>query len=142
MSLPLLAIIIARWCCKLPWKQIAITIGPWFLMAIPIAIIAKIAQPVTVAYDGGKLWLRPLIATDALAFYAYKIILPLRLALQYDHYPQVVIARHWLYWTWVIPALLAIIAIATRKKRPWILAGLALIPAATLPVLGLVPFPV
>jgi len=140
MSLPLLAVLIARFICKLPWKQLAIVLGPWFLMAIPIAIIARHVQPVTVAYDGGKFWLRPLIAADALAFYASKLVWPLHLAVQYDHYPQAVIEHRWLYWTWIVPVSLTIMALLLRNKLPWLWVGLALIVAATLPVLGLVPF--
>jgi tetratricopeptide (TPR) repeat protein len=140
MSLPLLAVLIGRFVCRLPWKQVAIVIGPWFLMAVPIAIIGKLAQPVTTVYDGGKVWLRPLIATDALAFYVYKLLLPLQLAVQYDHYPEAIIGRGLLYRTWIVPAVIVIGLFALRKSLPWLWVAAALIPAALLPVLGLVPF--
>jgi tetratricopeptide (TPR) repeat protein len=140
MSVPLMALVIIRFICKLPWKQIAISVGPWFLMAIPIAVIARLAQPVTTVYDGGKVWLRPLIATDALAFYLFKLVLPLRLAVQYDHDPLTIIARHLIYWTWIVPVFIAAVAIFLRRKTPWLWVALVLIPTATIPVLGLIPF--
>lgn len=140
MSLPILAVLLARFMCRMPWKQVAITVGPWFLMAVPIGIIAKVVQPVATIYDGGKVWLRPLIATDALAFYVYKLLLPVQLAVQYDHYPEIVIGRKWLYITWIVPAVLAIVALLLARKHRWVAVGMGLIVAATLPVLGLVPF--
>ena len=140
MSLPLAALILDRGLLKRPWRAILISLLPWFALAVPIAVVAKIAQPVTVAYEAGRLWMRPLLAADALAFYVYKILCPLWLAVQYHHSPQVEIGQGRVYWMWVIPAAIGLAAWLWRRRAPWFAAGLGLIVAATLPVLGLVPF--
>ena len=140
VSLPLAALVLDRGLLKRPWRAILISLLPWFALAVPIAIVAKIAQPVTVAYEAGKLWMRPLLAADAMGFYVYKILCPLWLGVQYHHSPQVEIGLGRVYWMWVIPAAIGLAAWIWRRRAPWLAAGLGLIVAATLPVLGVVPF--
>jgi tetratricopeptide (TPR) repeat protein len=140
ISLPLAALVLDRGLLKRPWRSILPSLLPWFVMALPIAIVAKIAQPVTIAYEAGKLWLRPLLAADALGFYVYKFFFPFWLGVQYHHSPQVEIGQGRVYWMWLIPAAIALLAWIYRRKAAWFAAGIALLVAATLPVLGLAPF--
>jgi tetratricopeptide (TPR) repeat protein len=140
MSLPLVALVLDRLLLKRSWRAILISLLPWFALAAPIAIVARISQPVRFAYDAGKPWMRPLFAGDALGFYAYKILFPLWLGVQYHHSPQVEIAQGRVYFLWLIPAAIAVAAWICRRRAPWFAAGAAVVVAATLPVLGLVPF--
>src|SRR5205807_2426410 len=50
------------------------------------------------------------------------------------------VARGWIYWTWLIPACLAIGLILVRRHRRVLLAAVLLFALPLLPVLGLRPF--
>src|SRR2546429_5289362 len=56
------------------------------------AVIGKLVQPPVMA-DLPPLFMRPLVATDALAFYLFKLIFPLHLAPDYGRTPRVAIAH-------------------------------------------------
>lgn len=136
---PVLLIVLDRAMFGRPWKQTIQSIWPWFAIAIPCVIWTKLIQP------GEQMWAppliyRPLIATDALAFYLQKIVLPLQNCFDYGRRPEVVIAKGWLYYTWVAPAIVAMVLWRIRRRLPLVVAGVALAAAALLPVLGLVPF--
>jgi Flp pilus assembly protein TadD len=109
--------------------------------AVPIAIATQNAQP-----GGGAgnvpLVLRPLLASDVLAFYMRKIVLPLNLAPDYGRSP------HWLmnegsramFTTWLIPfAVFAASAVAWRRTR-WPAVACGVFVLALAPVLGFTPF--
>jgi tetratricopeptide (TPR) repeat protein len=51
-----------------------------------------------------------------------------------------VIQARWLYYTWVAPAAMGLLALLTMKRFPWIIASLSLFLIGVGPVLGLVPF--
>jgi len=140
MSLPVAAVAIDRWIVGRSWRQVAFSAAPWLGMAIPIAVFARIAQPVSFPADGGHVWLRPLLATHALAFYLYKLVFPAKLAVQYHQAPGVIIANRWLYVTWIAPAAVAIAIAAASRSRKWLIAGGVVFLAGVLPVLGLAPF--
>jgi tetratricopeptide (TPR) repeat protein len=130
-------------------RDVVRAIWPWFLLVIPIIIEARLAQP---AHHPGDyavpLHLRPLIATDALAFYLYKLLWPAKLAFIYNRSPQAVISHGWLWWTWIFPAAAAISVLLPLVRRntrraanaTLPLAALAIFVICVLPVLGLVPF--
>src|SRR5262245_28291197 len=54
----------------------------WCVLALPVMLIARSAQPAASGF-ASPLWGRPLVALDALAFYAVKLVAPVRLALDY-----------------------------------------------------------
>jgi protein O-mannosyl-transferase len=124
-----------------PWKKIILWTAPWYAMAIVITVIAALAQGPSIQSEAyAPLWARPLIALDALAFYLYKLVLPISLKIDYGRSPSAVMhdPTHPLYWTWIFPATLALLIFRT-KRRPLILAG-AIFVLALLPVLGLKTF--
>ena len=102
--------------------------------------ISTKVQTVMTPADGGHALLRPLIATDAIAFYVYKLIFPLKLGFHYDRAPLTVIRAGWLYYTWTVPASVALLILIFRKKAPWLLPSAALFIIGIAPVLGLIPF--
>jgi len=85
------------------------------------------------------LWLRPLIAADALAFYFGKLIWPLHLAVDYGRNPATALALGSYRWNWIIPVSIAAFLIAGVRRRPVLLAAGLIFLAGCLPVLGLVP---
>jgi hypothetical protein len=139
MVTPAVIIAIDRLLLHRPWKRIALDAGPWLALSVPCMIIARLIQTGSRAY-AGPLWARPLIAADSLAFYAGKLLWPLDLAPDYGHRPAAVMAEGLLYWTWIVPLVLAALAIWQLRRRPWIAAGLAVFVIATLPTLGWIPF--
>jgi tetratricopeptide (TPR) repeat protein len=135
---PLLALIIDHWLLNRPWRSIIRSLWPWFLAVIPIAIIARLVQP-TQGTPLTSLWSRPLIYTDAMAFYLGKIFWPFHLALDYARTPVYAMQQHWIYWTWIFPAAAAVIVFIFRKNR-YLIAGALLFLAGWLPVSGLAGF--
>jgi tetratricopeptide (TPR) repeat protein len=119
---------------------IAKALWPWMVMAGLFVLEGRFAQPPHHHGYVTPLLLRPLIATDALAFYLYKLVLPVQLAVTYDRAPAVALAAHWAYFTWLAPVLVAFAAWIRRRRFPWLLAAVGVYWAAVLPVLGLVPF--
>ena len=102
--------------------------------------VSMFAQTVEKPADGGHVLLRPLIASDALAFYLYKLFFPLSLGIHYDHSPLTVIRSGWLYFTWIAPVALLVVSIASYKKLPWLLPSAMLFVLGVAPVSGLTPF--
>jgi protein O-mannosyl-transferase len=141
---PLAAALISLLLLRGAWRRIALSLFPWFLLAAACLLLTRLVQPmrnsaIAVA-NAGAFWQRPLIASDALAFYLYKMAIPWPLMPQYDHTPQTAIARGWIYWAWSVPAGVGLLVLLLRKRAPWGLAALALLVAGILPVSGLAPF--
>ncbi len=141
VAAPLVALILDLLAVRRKLRAVILSILPWLLLVLPFVYIARLAQPVNLSrIDGGRVWLRPLLAGDALAFYLYKLVFPLWLIPQYDHSAKTAIARGWIYWAWLVPATLAIIAWVIRRRFPWAITAILILIAGTAPVLGFVPF--
>jgi Flp pilus assembly protein TadD len=112
----------------------------WFALAIGCAVIAKWSQPAPFAGIVVPLWQRPFVAGDALAFYLFKILWPVRLGVDYGRTPVERLGSHWPYLTSLVPVALAIVL--WIKRRTWrpVLAGAIVFVLGLLPILGLVPF--
>ncbi|MGD0141198.1 MAG: hypothetical protein ABSD28_20255 [Tepidisphaeraceae bacterium] len=138
---PAIVAVIDRMVYRRSWREVAWWVCPWFAMAIVITVIAANVQEIMPGV-GGPLWAHPLIAMDALAFYLGKLIWPIGLRFDYGRSPAAVLSdpelHHPLYWTWIFPAVLAVIL--WRMKRKMLgLAGLVFV-LGVLPVLGLKTF--
>jgi len=138
---PLMAVVLDALWMRRPWRQAIAPAGVWLLLAVPIGIIAKVAQPAaqSLAFVP-PLWARPLVAADALAFYAMQLVFPAWLAIDYGRNPQWLLESWQRYVTWLVPVAVAVACVAMRRSLPALAAGCALFVAALLPVLGLVPF--
>jgi Flp pilus assembly protein TadD len=114
---------------------------PWLIVgAVPIAIATQQAQPGAGNYV--LVVLRPLVASDVLAFYLRGIVVPFKLAPDYGRSP------HWLmnegsralFTTWLIPfAVFAAAVVAWRRTR-WPAVACGAFVLALAPVLGFTPF--
>ncbi len=121
------------------WRSIAMRLLPWIALTVPVMIVTRIVQP-GAATDGGPLWARPMIALDSLFFYATKLLWPATLTPDYGRTPAVVIASGQVWWTWIAPAIIGLLAIIQLRRRPWIAAGLLLFIIGMAPMLGWIPF--
>ncbi len=142
VMVPAAAIVLDAWIMRRSWPKVWRAVAPMLVISAGWMLHAKMVQTVAAPADGGRAWLRPLIATDTLAFYLYKLIFPLRLGFHYDRAPLTVIQHHWLYYTWIFPAAVAGVLVVFSKKlsRFLLLPSAALFVVGIVPVLGLVPF--
>lgn len=117
----------------------AASLWPWLLLALASALLTQKAQGAAHIRAMVPLWTRPLIAADSLAFYLCKLFWPMDLSPDYGRAPDWVMARGLHRYTWILPAVLALlIRLSPWKRIGWVAAGLFV--AAALPVLGFVPF--
>ena len=120
------------------------TLWPWFVLTIPtIVVAAKVQHAEQAAAVAPAIYLRPLVALDALAFYLWKLVAPMNLAIDYGRTPAAVIESGAIWWTWVVPAALIGGAVwlwrGGRGTALPLAAGLVAIIALG-PVLGFMPF--
>ncbi len=140
VALPAIAAVLAVLPFRWPWKTIALSLGPWFAAGAAWVFLTSSAQwAAALAQNLVPAWMRPLVATDGLAFYMAKTIWPAGLAADYGRSPDAALAAGWLWWTWTAPAALAVILCAVKPWRIY-LVPFAVFAAALLPTLGLVPF--
>jgi tetratricopeptide (TPR) repeat protein len=134
---PLILASIDHWLRNRPWRDAIRTLWPFFLLAIPCLIWTKIIQDVP---PRAELWTRPLVASDAIAFYIGKLLWPINLTLDYGRSPTRLLHSGQLWWTWTIPAAIAIALYLRRRQSPGLIAGTCIFLAGIFPVLGLTPF--
>jgi len=116
---------------------------PWFLLAGLEVLLTSRSQPAAeLAASLVPLWARPLVATDATAFYMGKLVWPVwpwGLCADYGRSPNSILDSRALFLTWLVPASLLAVLIRFRKLRPYLLPfGIFVI--GVLPTLGLIPF--
>jgi tetratricopeptide (TPR) repeat protein len=120
------------------WRQL-IPLVPLALLTLPIVVLTKLAQPATKL--AAPLWLRPLVALDAVSFYLRKLVIPVQYVPDYGRSPSWLAASGWpLATCWVIPVCLLIIAFLLRRRAKWVGVALVVMVAALLPTSGLSPF--
>jgi hypothetical protein len=112
---------------------------PWVMLAAAAVLVTREAQH---AWDvHSPLWLRPLVAADAVAFYLWKFFLPLELTPVYGRTPTWLEQSGWaLRLTWLVPVVLVVAAVCLRRRAPWFLTALVILLIALAHNLGLVTF--
>jgi protein O-mannosyl-transferase len=108
----------------MPWRAVLLTVLPWVLLSMPFVLITAVGQPAE-KVERSPLILRPLIATDALAFYTTKLVAPTGLAVDLGRTPQYVRSTRELYWTWAVPVVCAVAALLCFRRMPTLTFGLA-----------------
>jgi tetratricopeptide (TPR) repeat protein len=136
---PLLIVVLDALLLGRPWRAVIRSAWPFFILAAPCIVWTKLCQPQQ-SLQPGPLWRRPIIAIDAIAFYLYKITLPVQLSYDYGHNPNAVWKNGWMYWTWIVPAAAAAAVWYFRTQHKPLAAALLLLVAGVAPVLGLIPF--
>lgn len=137
MVVPALAVVIHVVVLRQSWRDAAKWTAAWWAITLAAMVVARLAQQVGEEI-AAPLWLRPLVAGDALAFYAGKILLPLKLCIDYGRSPSVAQSGGWIYLTWLVPVALAALLI-WRPRREFVAAAL-LTTICVAPVLGLATF--
>jgi tetratricopeptide (TPR) repeat protein len=140
VAVPVVAWVLDCGLLKRSWRQSAKSLGGWVVLAIVFIGVTMAAQPIVQVEFIPSLWARLLIAADALAFYLYKLILPIGLSVDYGRTPAVVLERGWAYYTWLVPVGLAALLWAWRNRARYFITAAAVFVAGLLPVLGLIPF--
>jgi len=139
VAVPLIVLVVlAGW---KPWmlRRNAAWLVAWIALAVACVVGTKMLQPDDVIPSTTALWTRPLIATDSLAFYLYKTVLPWPLGVDYGRSPPDVLSSIWPYVAWLVPCVL--IGLLWRLPHcRWWLTAFGVYVVALLPSLGLVPF--
>jgi len=139
MMTPVLAFAIDYWLIHRSVRDILRSLAPWCVLAIACAINARIAQPGT-GVTPAPIWARPFVVGDSLAFYLFKLVWPIDLAMDYGRRPETIMGHSWFYVVWIVPVALGVWLIVNRRHRPELLvAGVVLVGAAA-PTLGVVTF--
>lgn len=136
---PLMAWVLDYFVARRSVKESAMSLGPWLFIALPFVIMTKWQQPDNLLTVVTPLWARPFVAADALAFYLYKLFVPLWFGPGYARSPDTIFEEGWAYFTWIVPFGVAVGIWCLKRREPWSAAG-ALFVAGLLPVLGLVQF--
>jgi tetratricopeptide (TPR) repeat protein len=134
---PLIAICIDRWIIGRSWRDVFASSIVWILLAIPVLVVARIAQDVSEVAPA-PIYARPFIFTDSITFYLYKLICPIWLGLDYGRLPAVLMQHPWFYFTWPIPLMIALLI--WRSGRRWLIAAATISVVAILPISGLFTF--
>lgn len=141
MVTPAMALVLDVMVLRRQWKTAIKASLLWLILAAPCAVWTKMFQPGTNLVHV-PLWARPLIAGDALSFYLYKLVFPLRLGLDYGRTPAFVLSHMSACLTWLAPAAVAG-ALVLWRRHPAARAGAAaclLSAVAVSPMLGFTPF--
>jgi protein O-mannosyl-transferase len=139
MIVPAMIVILDRFVIGRPWRNVVRGAGPMIPLSIACALLAKLVQPGD-GIETQPLWVRPFIAGDALAFYLWKILWPIHLAVDYGRRPQMVLAWPGVWAIWLAPATLALAIWINRKRAPSLLGASLFFLCGIAPVLGLTPF--
>jgi len=115
------------------------SLAPWAAAALAVGIITRNVQPAELTQGHVPLLVRPLIAADAIAFYAGKILVPTKLCVAYGRTPQAALADAATPFLACVVALLFAGAMLLPHGRAWRLP-LALFVIPLLPVLGFTAF--
>jgi Flp pilus assembly protein TadD len=104
---PLLAVAVDLLAVGRPWRRVLAAAGPWAVLAVPCAVWTARVQPPSPEVPQVSPALRPLVAADALAFYAYKLVWPVALTVDHGRRPDVVVASGRAHVTLLATAALA-----------------------------------
>jgi len=140
VALPLVLIAIDVGWRRYPWRISLVRLIPFFVLAVPVIAIGKAAQPAANLDYVPPVYLRPLVAIDAIGFYLGKTALPIGLGIDYGRSPRWLFQTPGLKWAGLIAVMACAFAVAAwrRWRAPGV--GLLLFTAALLPTLGLIPF--
>ena len=139
VALPLVAGLLGYLLLKRTIPQLARTLLPLLLLAIPVVIVTKLSQPGTAQEFVPALWQRIFVVGDALSFYLAKLLLPINLGPDYGRTPAAVLSQGRVYAVALIPSLLIGVGL-WRFRHPWAMAAAGVFVALLLPVLGFLPF--
>jgi tetratricopeptide (TPR) repeat protein len=137
---PVVAWLLDVWGWPQTWRTRRAAVLAWLVIAMLLGFFTSQVQPATTLLFTVPLWMRPLIAGDAVAFYLYKLVFPVWLGPDYGRAPEVMLPQSWLWFTGLVPWGLAAWLWHKRTRVPWLVAAAGVFVAGLLPVLGFIPF--
>ncbi|HSU69286.1 MAG TPA: hypothetical protein VLJ39_20540, partial [Tepidisphaeraceae bacterium] len=112
---------------------------PWLVVALLDVWANRLSSPSAKVYVP-ETWQLPVVALDAIAFYLWKVCLPLHLTLDYGRSPWWLTQHPRAWATALAPLALGITSWLLRKRLPALATSVAIFALGLLPTLGLVPF--
>jgi tetratricopeptide (TPR) repeat protein len=141
MMLPAIVLTLA-WARGRLSSAAVVRMAPWLAISLACAIWTQCVQ--SAALEPAPLWLRPLVAGHALGTYLWKLLVPVKLAVDYGYSPQWLKGHPIAQIVALVPLVLAIVvAVVCWRLRPRarvLATGAIVFVLGLLPVLGLVPF--
>lgn len=135
---PLIAAALDWGVLRRPLRDVVKPVAGLLLLVIPFAILTTRFQSAELTFTPPT-WSRPFIAADALGFYAAKLVAPVRVGLDYGRSPRWLLDQPGLGWLWLAIIPLGA-AVWMLRRRTWVVASVAVLVVALLPVLGLTKF--
>ncbi|MGD1276132.1 MAG: tetratricopeptide repeat protein [Tepidisphaeraceae bacterium] len=138
VAAPLMAAVLDVAILRRRIAKVAVSILPWLCAAAVLAILTSRLQPTPPATP---ILQRPAVALDALAFYLWKLLWPMRLSIDYVRTPmRIWQSRQWIGGAAAVAAVAAAIGMGRSRRAGGLGLGLAVLIAGLLPVLGLFAF--
>lgn len=137
---PLIVWLLTSWGWQLSWRQQIRSLSVWILIAVAWGLLTRWIQPGTYLAFEPPVWMRPLIAGDAVLFYLYKLIWPLHFGPDYGRTPQYILEHGWIYLTGLAPFALFGLLWLKRRKLALLVTAAGIFVIGLLPVLGLISF--
>jgi tetratricopeptide (TPR) repeat protein len=138
--LPVIVWLLTAWGWRRPWREQIAGLVVWAMIALGWGLFTRWVQPGSSLAFEPPVWARPLIAGDAVLFYLYKLVLPLRFGPDYGRTPQAVLEHGWLFFTGLVPFALGGWLWLERGKLSWLATAAGVFVVGLLPVLGLISF--
>jgi hypothetical protein len=136
---PFFCLIVDTMILRTHWRQSLRLLWPGFVIALIFAIVGRIVQPqISAAYT--PWFIRPLVAADAIAFYLWKIVWPMKPNIDYGRTPEAIVRSGVIYLTWIAPVALALILWRFRRRASAAFPAIFVALVGVAPVLGLVGF--
>jgi tetratricopeptide (TPR) repeat protein len=137
--LPLVAAVLDIWVVRRRPVKALVALAPWLVAAAAWVPVTAWARTADTQVDQIALWPRPFVAGDALAFYLYKLMLPINMGIDYGHNPESAMTHWWFYLTFLVPVAVGVIVWKYRRAAPLLLVAFAIFLVTLLPTIGLVP---
>lgn len=137
---PIIAWLLAAWGWRRSTREQMASLAGWLLVALAWGLLTRWVQPGTALEFRPPFWARPLIAGDAIVFYLYKLVVPLKFGPDYGRTPEFVLEHGWLLLAGSVAWIVAVWIWLKRLRLPWLAVSAGIFVIGLLPVLGLIPF--
>src|SRR5688500_10078933 len=126
VTLPLVVFALDVGWVRRNWRSAVAPVGLWFVLTLPFVVLTQtMIRPPTV--HAPPLWMRPIVALDAIAFYLWKLVAPLHLAPDYGRTPQWLIREGPVTFTWIVPVAIAAVIWWFSRRRGFRAAALVVV---------------
>ncbi len=139
MIVPVILIVLDRFFLHRSWRKIVLAVLPMACVIVPLMVVARKVQDADAVPPVAPID-RFFVAGDALTFYLQKLLIPIRLCVDYGRSPTAAMQMPGFKLGWLLPIVIAVGLFLCRKRVPKLLAAAIIFLAPLLPVLGFTPF--